>query len=299
MANLGKIIGGFAEGVGDAMIHEGKSRAAFQRDKKLLELRQNFQAGESKKTRDHASGENVLSRGQRDRLQKNGFKHAETMADISFTNAILGKKYDQDFQSRENDLNRKNRIDVKKSGLKAKDMSARDSRIWNAAVERHTTKGINGEETKWPEVYKDLKARSHPWAEQAAPTKAEKAIDPKSPAFRSANKQAKEEADDKASLWNSDSTDFKESDGNRSRWIENRTMEIYRDRAGDGKGPGKTKAKKTADKPAPAPKKTPAPSEKSTSTKKGKKPVDYPGARWSDRANGWVVKKGEKYYKVK
>ena len=102
-----------------------------------------------------------------------------------------------------------------------------------------------------------------------------------------AETQATYEADQKAGYFSRDATDF--GPEGRQKWIENRTKEILN---GDG---GKQAANGNSGA-APSGSGQPAPARKSPD--KANKPSQYPDAKWSDKAGGWVVNRNGKWYVI-
>lgn len=113
-------------------------------------------------------------------------------------------------------------------------MSPEDYRLWNMAIERNTTKGMEGEKTDWAAVEKDLRGQGREdLATLAAPDVAEtKQIDVNSAEYREAQRMAEEWADSQAGFFSTDETDFAKHGGNRAGAIQAKTLEFYRQLTG-------------------------------------------------------------------
>lgn len=102
-----------------------------------------------------------------------------------------------------------------------------------------------------------------------------------------AETQATYEADQKASWLSGDTADF--GAGGRDAWIKKRTEEILNGNSGESAANGNSGAEASGSgKSVPAGK----------SPDKANKPSQYPDAKWSDKAGGWVVNRQGKWYLI-
>lgn len=156
--------------------------------------------------------------------------------------------------------------------------SADDKRIWSIAVDRHTTKGLNGEKTDWAAVSETLNQQNRPdLAAIAAPKSTEQSkIDINSPEYLEAEAQAEKWAEDQAGWFSTDKSDFSNAGGNRSEAIRQKTIEIYNEMTGMGGGqmPGGAGTQDSTPKPAvPEQRRDESkPAEKAQDGKKASKP---------------------------
>lgn len=121
-------------------------------------------------------------------------------------------------------------------------MSASDKRLWDAAIQRHTTESIDGKKTDWDAVATDLRQKGREDLAQMAASPEGSAIDVESPEWRKAEEQARAEAESR----NPVGPDFirpggmKEAYGDLSEeeWVNRRTREIYEELTGRGSAAG-------------------------------------------------------------
>jgi hypothetical protein len=130
-----------------------------------------------------------------------------------------------------------------KADLKAAEdesgLSASDQRALNAAVKRETSgKGsYEGEQTDWEAVAKRLRSvgredlARYVESQEATGTKS---VDVESREYVEAKGMAEEWANNKARILRSDKADFPEYGGSRTEAIRQKTLEYYRDFAGQG-----------------------------------------------------------------
>ena len=102
-----------------------------------------------------------------------------------------------------------------------------------------------------------------------------------------AETQAIAEANEKAGMFRSDETDF--GPEGRDAWIKKRTKEIFDGDTGKSATNGNSGATPSGQSKSVPPAKRPD---------KANKPRQYPDAKWSDKAGGWVVSRNGKWYVI-
>lgn len=115
-------------------------------------------------------------------------------------------------------------------------LSPEDKRLWDSTVQRHTTKGLGGEQTDWDAVSSTLRDQGREdlanLAGQPAGSSGKVKID--SPEYREAQRQADAWVDEQADAFGFDSDDFKQYGGNREEARTAKTLELYRQITGQG-----------------------------------------------------------------
>ena len=122
-----------------------------------------------------------------------------------------------------------------------KGMTAGEERDYKSLLSANTTEDADGKKTtNWRAVIDGLRNLGNDRLADALETggkgQADTSIDPSSRAWRDARAQAEEEADERTGFFSSRASEFPESRGSMSRWIEDRAREIYFERRGQTGG---------------------------------------------------------------
>lgn len=241
MGNTAKFVaGGLLSGAGGGMI----AQAEDMRLAALERARERSRAREQKANLDFRASEGRADRRQAARIAQSNQEHAgglirsvETTEDgrrvairADGSTADLGFM-DPLFDPETGTIRAKGKAGGDDDGL----MSASDKRIFDAAVQRETTKSATGEKTNWSGVARRLTDMGRP--DLAMLAGAGGGVDVESPEYKEAQRRAEAWASGEAGLLSRDSTDFADYGGNRQEAIRQKTMEFYNELTGRG---GKT-----------------------------------------------------------
>lgn len=203
------IAGGLLRGFGDSMVQD----AAAKRETVLQRLKLEAESAEKDKTREHDSA--MLSK---------------TVTDES------GNIYGVNKGGKASPLNIRTAPPKGGKGSGKGYLSPEDKRLWDATVQRNTTKGLSGEAVDWDAVAETLRDQGREdMAEMAGPANANtNKVKVDSQEYREAKRQAEAWVDEQSTAMGVDEDEFKEYGGNREEARQAKTLEIYRELTGQG-----------------------------------------------------------------
>lgn len=312
----GLVLGG-AKGYGEGLVAQGKAK----RERMLMELgfdfkremqanQQEFQAGESDKSRTFQAEQSEAQRGFQagESEKQRGFTASESEKNRKSRAGLLGnterfvdeagnmwlRHADGTLEAVNDPSTGKQLKGVPKGTKTSDDKGMAAKRALDTAVKLNTETDENGiSHTNWDGVAQYLRSKGFAQEADMAIKRAEQ-HDPA--VWKDAMDRATQEAEDKAGWLTSDTADF---GGSREEWITKRAQEIYNEMKG-GKKTETAASPKADTNPSPGTAaKTSSASPTSRGTgEHGNPPADYPDAQWSDKADGWVVQRKGKWYKV-